>query len=227
MLKRLGLALLIAGAAAAVHAADKPPVVVELYQSQGCSSCPPADLNVNAIAGRPDVLALSFSVTYWDQLGWKDTFAKDAFTSRQYDYAHGFKRAQVATPQVVINGRSDLVGNNREQLLTAIDRAAPLAGPGLTVAGGKVSIAGGPATGVADVWLVRYDPRLQQVPVRRGENAGKTLPHRNIVKELVNLGAWTGKPQSYALPAGADPALKTAILLQAHKGGPILSARKV
>ena len=227
MLKRLGLALLIAGAAASVRAADKAPVVVELYQSQGCSSCPPADLNVNAIADRPDVLALSFSVTYWDQLGWKDTFAKDAFTSRQYDYAKGFRRAQVATPQVVINGRSDLVGNNREQLLAAIDRAAPLAGPALSVAAGKVSIAGGGASGAADVWLVRYDPRVQQVAVRRGENAGKTLPHKNIVKELVNLGAWTGKAQTYALPAAADPALKTAILVQAHKGGPILSARKV
>src|SRR4029079_9101071 len=130
------------------------------------------------------------------------------------------------TPQVVINGRNDLVGNNREQLLKAIDRTPPLAGPALNVSGGKVSIAGGPASGAADVWLVRYDPRVPQVAVRRGENAGKTLPHRNIVKELVNLGAWTGKAQTYALPAPTDPALKTAVLLQAHKGGPILSAAK-
>jgi hypothetical protein len=227
MLKHLGLALLIAGAAIPVRAADKPPVVVELYQSQGCSSCPPADLNVNALADRADVLALSFAVTYWDQLGWKDTFARDAFTARQYDYAKGFKRSQVATPQVVINGRSDLVGNNRAQLLDAIATAAPLAGPALSVSGGKVVIGAAPARPEADVWLVRYDPRVQQVAVRRGENAGKTLPHRNIVRELVRLGPWTGKPATFALPVTTDPNLKTAVLVQARRGGPILSAAKI
>jgi hypothetical protein len=226
MLKRLGLALLLSVAGLSAHAAAKPPVVVELYQSQGCSSCPPADLNVNALADRPDVLALSFAVTYWDQLGWKDTFARDAFTARQYDYAKGFKRSQVATPQVVINGRSDLVGNNRAQLDAAIAKAAPLPGPALTVSAGKVSIAASAAPAEADVWLVRYDPRVQQVAVRRGENAGKTLPHRNIVKELVRLGAWTGKSATFALPAASDPNLKTAILVQARRGGPILAAVK-
>jgi hypothetical protein len=227
MLKRVGLALALAAGALSAQAAGKPPVVVELYQSQGCSSCPPADHNVNALADRPDVLALSFSVTYWDRLGWKDTFAKDAFTARQYDYAKGFKRNSVATPQVVINGRSDLVGNNRAQLDAAIAKAAPLPGPTVTFAAGKVTIAAAPATGEADVWLVRYDPRIQQVAVRRGENAGKTLPHRNIVRELVRLGSWTGKPASFVLPAAADPNLKTAILVQTRVGGPILAAAKV
>jgi hypothetical protein len=226
MLKRLGLALAIMAGAVSVQAAAKPPVVVELYQSQGCSSCPPADLNINALADRADLLALSFSVTYWDQLGWKDTFAKDAFTARQYDYAKGFKRSQVATPQVVINGRSDLVGNNRAQLDAAIAKATPLAGPALAVSGGKVSVAAGAAPAEAEVWLVRYDPRVQQVAVRRGENAGKTLPHRNIVKELIRLGPWTGQAASFALPATSDPNLKTAILVQARRGGPILAAVK-
>jgi hypothetical protein len=89
-----------------------------------------------------------------------------------------------------------------------------------------VSIAKGPAA-QADVWLVRYDPRLHQVPVGRGENAGKTLPHRNIVRELVRLGASTGAPASFALPAAKDLALKTAILVQGKAGGPILSAAKL
>jgi hypothetical protein len=225
MLKALAIAFVTVASAVSVDAADKPPVVVELYQSQGCSSCPPADLNINAIADRPDVIALSFAVTYWDQLGWKDTFAKPAFTQRQWDYAHGFHRGEVATPQVVINGRSDIVGNDRRQLDAAIAKAPPLPGPAISVAGGKVSVgAGAPAD--AEVWLVRYDPRTHRVPIARGENAGKTLPHRNIVRQLVRLGAWTGKPAGFALPPAGDPALKTAILVQARKGGPVLSAAK-
>jgi hypothetical protein len=131
----------------------------------------------------------------------------------------------VATPQVVINGRSDVVGNNRAQLEAAIARAPPLAGPAIIVASGKVTLgAGAPAD--ADVWLVRYDPRVHQVAIGRGENAGKTLPHRNIVRQLVRLGAWTGKAASFDLPAASDLALRTAILVQAKKGGPILAAAR-
>src|SRR5580693_943584 len=100
--------LMPTGAARAADLAH--PVVVELFQSQGCSSCPPANANVMAIADRPDVLALSFGVTYWDSLGWKDTFASPKFTARQWDYAHGLGHSNVFTPQVVINGRRDGVG---------------------------------------------------------------------------------------------------------------------
>ena len=80
------------------------PTVVELFESQGCSDCPPANTNVNALAARSDILALNFAVTYWDQLGWKDTFAKPAYTARQWDYSNAAGRGQVATPQVIING---------------------------------------------------------------------------------------------------------------------------
>ena len=225
MFRRL-IVSLAALSAVSVQAAEKPPVVVELYQSQGCSSCPPADLNVNAIADRPDVLALSFAVTYWDQLGWKDTFASPAYTQRQWDYAHAFKRGEVATPQVVVNGRSDLVGNNRAQLDAAIAKAAPLPGPILSLAANKLQIGAG-ATTNADVWLVRYDPRTHQVPIARGENAGKTLPHRNIVRELTRLGAWTGKPATFTVPDWKDSPLKTAVLVQVHGGGPILGAARI
>src|SRR5436189_5311338 len=127
--------LLALALAAPVTAQPRPPVVVELYQSQGCSSCPPAEHNLNALADRPDVLALNFAVTYWDQLGWKDTFANPAYTQRQWDYAHGvFKRNQVATPQVVVNGRADLVGNNRSQLDAAVAKAVALPGPAINLA---------------------------------------------------------------------------------------------
>lgn len=220
------LFLALAAGAPAVAADRARPTVVELFQSQGCSSCPPANANVMAVADRPEVLALSFQVTYWDQLGWKDTFAHPAFTGRQWDYARAWKRPQVATPQVVVNGRRDLIGYNRGELegaLRSADRGA--GGPTVSVAGGRATVSAAPGPGArADVWLVRYDPRTVAVPIRRGENGGKTLPHRNVVRELVRLGAWEGRARAYDLPAPGDPALRTAVLVQAGPGGPILGA---
>ena len=98
-------AMIGAGVQPALATDAAHPTVVELFQSQGCSSCPPAIANINAIAARPDILALTFAVTYWDQLGWKDTFARPEFTGRQWDYAHAGGRSQVATPQTIVNGR--------------------------------------------------------------------------------------------------------------------------
>lgn len=95
-------------------------MVVELYQSQGCSSCPPAIANINAIADRPAVLALTFAVTCWDRLGWKDTFARPAFTARQWEYARAGGRGQVATPQTIVNGRAVTNGGDRAALLRTI-----------------------------------------------------------------------------------------------------------
>ena len=223
------LALLAAGLGLApAPAAQAQPVVVELFQSQGCSSCPPADANLNAIADRPDVLALSFAVTYWDQLGWKDTFASPLFTARQYAYARGLHHSNVATPQVVINGRRDLVGNDRPALDAAIHAAGEPAGASLAIARGSVAIAAGPAPARgADIWLVRYDPRVQLVAIRRGENGGKTLPHRDIVRQFVRLGGWFGAARSFPLPRGGGAGLKTAILVQTADGGPILAAAKL
>jgi hypothetical protein len=200
------------------------PTVVELFQSQGCSSCPPAVANINALADRPDLLALSFSVTYWDQLGWKDTFAKPEFTARQVAYGHAFGDGAY-TPEVVINGHNDLVGQNRRQLETAIAKSAPLQGPGVSVSGGSVTV-GAAAGGAADVWLVRYDPRVQNVDISAGENSGVLLAHRNIVRALVRLGGWSGAAQTYAIPGGGDSAWRTAILVQRSNAGPILAALK-
>lgn len=226
-------AITLAAAALALAACTQParaadpgrPVVIELFQSQGCSSCPPANANLNAIADRPDVLALSFAVTYWDNLGWKDTFARDTYTQRQWDYAHGLHHGNVYTPQMVVNGRRDIVGVNPGEVAAAIRSAGSPAGPAVSVASGALSIAKGEAPkGGADVWLVRYDPRVQQVAVKRGENGGRTLPHRNIVRQLTRLGAWTGSAASFAIPAGGDANLRTAILVQGAHGGPILAA---
>jgi len=218
--------LALTAALAAGGAARAQPVqVVELFTSQGCSSCPPADLAVAAISGRPDVLALSFGVTYWDDLGWKDTFGQKKFTDRQWDYAHGLHHNQVATPQVVVNGRMDVIGQDPREIDAAIARVRLTAGPEVALTPASASVSGPAPLRAAVVWLVRYNPAVQQVPIRRGENGGKTLPIKNAVKELTRLGDWTGGDKSFALPAG-PAGLKTAILVQAGTGGPILAAAK-
>lgn len=213
-------------AARVATASAAAPVVVELFQSQGCSSCPPANANVNAIAGRPEVLALSFGVTYWDQLGWTDSFAKPQYTARQWDYARAAGRPQVATPQVIVNGDRAIVGSNAAQLEKELTAAgSPKGGPALVIEGASVKI--GQGKGPASVvWLVRYDPKENQVAIRAGENGGRTLPHRNIVRELVRLGDWSGAQTSFALPAAGEAGLRTAVLVQRGTGGPITAAVK-
>ena len=235
MIKFIAPILLAAGAAVvagatqwsapAAPAPHHAPVLVELYQSQGCSSCPPANANLNAIADRPDVVALSFGVTYWDQLGWKDSFASPQYTARQWDYAHFNHRDNVATPQMWINGRQTIVGGDGGQLAEAV-RNASSDGPAISVAGNNVEIGAGAAPRApVGVWLARYDPRTVQVAIRAGENGGRTLPHKNIVKSLTLIGRWTGKPAHFALPTAAG-GLASAVFLQAGKGGPVLAAAK-
>lgn len=233
-LSLLAAALATAGAAFAIsvqgvsHTQIHPrlthPTVIELFQSQGCSSCPPA-LNVLAReADRPDVIALNFAVTYWDQLGWKDRFAKPAFTARQWDYARFNRRAQVATPQLVINGTGFVNGGDREEVDRAIERfAAVRPGPSLAIHGTKLLIGSGAPLASVTVWLVSYDPRTLNVPIGSGENAGRTLPHRNIVRTLAALGSWRGEAVALPLPPPL-PYLRRAVLLQEGQGGPILAA---
>ena len=203
------------------------PTVVELFQSQGCSSCPPAIANINAIADRPEILALTFAVTYWDQLGWKDTFAKPEFTKRERDYASTGTSA-FATPQTVINGRKTVNGGNRAELLAAIHETnRGLGGPQISYADGKAIIGNAAASRAAIVWLVRYDTRDLKVPIRAGENGGRTLSHRNVVRSLVPIGTWQGKSIAITMPAVRDSNLRTAILVQSGKGGPIIAAGRL
>lgn len=204
------------------------PTVVELFQSQGCSSCPPANAVLNSIADRPDILALSFAVTYWDRLGWNDVFAHPAFTARQWEYSKAGGRTQVSTPQMIVNGRGVLVGSNRgqaEAYIKRFDRGA--SGPAIAASRDRVGIGAGPAAQPANVWLVRYDPRVHQVPIRAGENGGRTLPHKNIVREIYLLGKWTGEAVSFAVPAAKNGSLKSAVLVQDGPGGAIVAARKL
>jgi hypothetical protein len=210
-----------------VAGSSRTPVVVELFQSQGCSDCPPAQENLNGLADRPDVLALSYGVTYWDYLGWKDSFASRQFTQRQLDYSARNHGIGVATPQYWINGRQTVLGANPLRVSQLIDQADSSAGPPLSVAGSNLSVGAGvaPPDG-ADVWLVRYDPRTIQVAIRAGENGGRTLPHREIVRQLIRIGRWSGMPQTIVLPGDATDGLKSAVLVQAGAGGPILAATK-
>lgn len=205
----------------------RQPVVVELFQSQGCSSCPPANAHLNTIADRADILALSFAVTYWDRLGWKDTFASPGFTNRQQDYAAA-GRGQVATPEFIVNGTYAVVGSNRAALEAAIAKAGgAIGGPKIAMEGSGIRVGKAPVGKAATVWLVRYDPRSRDVPIRAGENGGRTLPHRNIVRELIKLGTWSGPAVALKIPSPPERGLKTAVLIQRGAGGPILSAHKI
>jgi hypothetical protein len=213
----------VVGMAMPAHAADRSPTVVELFTSQGCSSCPPANANLGKISRRPDVLALSFSVTYWDYLGWKDTFGKPEFTQRQITYEPALNQPGPYTPQMVVNGLATTVGNRLDDVEALLAAAQPLNGPSLALRGGTVQVGSSETTLPADVWLIRYDPAIEAVPVARGENRGSTLPHTHVVRRLDRLGMWNGRRASFTLPA-SEHGLKTAVLVQRPNGGPILSA---
>ncbi|MCB2064765.1 MAG: DUF1223 domain-containing protein [Novosphingobium sp.] len=207
--------------------ASSAPVIVELFQSQGCSSCPPANAYLNRIADRGDVVALSFAVTYWDQLGWKDTFAKPAFTKRQRDYAR-LGVGQVATPEMVVNGSVAVVGSNQVKFDRAIAEARfGLDAPGLSVDADKVRVGASASKVAARIWLVRYDPKVRNVPIHAGENFGRTLPHRGVVRELVDLGSWNGKALSLDLPKARESGLRGVVLVQREPLGAIITARRL
>ena len=217
--------VMLASTVAASAVEQKPLTVVELFQSQGCSDCPPANANVMALSGRPDLLTLSFGVTYWDYLGWKDTFASPLYTARQWDYVHAFHHAEVYTPQVVVNGRADIVGRDRPALEALIARQANPSPPDVRIASGAVTVGAG-KPGTYQVWLVRFDPNVENVPIARGENGGLTLPHKNVVKQLVKLGEWNGRQASYVIPAPSRSGLREAVLVQSGPGGAIVAAAR-
>ena len=220
------LALALAAAYPAFAADAERPVLVELFQSQGCSSCPPANANLIRFAARKDALALTFAVDYWDSLGWKDTFSKPEFTARQWAYAKAMSHSEVFTPQVVVNGRADGTGLEDGEMASLANRADRGAtGPDVTFEPGAVRIGAGsaPKEG-AEVWLARYQPGVVEVAVRRGENAGRTLPHTNVVRQFIRLGRWSGEAERLPLPASETPGLADAVLVQAAGAGPILAA---
>ncbi|MCJ2036438.1 DUF1223 domain-containing protein [Methylobacterium sp. J-068] len=215
----LGPVMLVSGPALA------RPVVMELFTSQGCSSCPPAEVLLGEFAGRDDLLALGFHVTYWDDLGWKDTASFEGATERQATYA-GRLGERNFTPQLVIDGRRSVVGSRRTEAASAIAAARAEIGPEteITVArrNGRVAVTVGPGKGSARVILVGFDRSLR-TPVARGENSGRTLVQANVVRSLRTLGTWSGEPLQFseALPAGQD----AAVIVQQSDGRILGAAR--
>ena len=219
------------GFAGLAHAEPRP-AVIELFTSEGCNSCPPAEAYVGELAGRSDVLALSFHVDYWDDLGWRDRFGLSQSVERQRTYARSLRLSGVYTPQVVIDGRADYVGSNRG----AIDRALKSSRDGvpvsLSVVDGEARVRldppGGsqPAKGQpADVVLVAY-LRKAVSPIGRGENAGRTLEEFNIVRAVQPLGHWDGSTQEFHTKLASLPQDTTdvAVLVQSPGQGGIVAA---
>lgn len=239
-IRRLGAAgcgclalVLCAGAASAETRA-----VVELFTSQGCSSCPPADEVLGELARDPQILALSFAVDYWDFLGWKDTFARPEFSRRQKGYAEARGDGAVYTPQVVVNGRNHLVGSDR----TAIEAEIAEGAGSLTVIVNAVrdgdriivNLPDGPkpTQGDVSVWIASYREPVR-VTIADGENAGSAITYTNLVDRWQVLGMWDGSAMTVALPV-SDIADETtagfAVVVQSKSGGrpgPILGATRV
>ena len=214
--------------AAVARPAAADPVVVELYTSQGCQECWRANEILMELAERPNILALTFPVDYWDYLGWEDSFAQPAFTQRQDHYRRALRLRMLGTPQVVVDGQAHATGLDEAAVdsLVRAHRGTPKGAPDAQIIsrGRRAAVAAGRVPpGGADVWLVRYDPRELNVTITKGENRGRTVPHRNVVRELVHLGAWTGRPRIFRLPRANAPDLKTTVLVQARRTGGVLA----
>ncbi|MEH6662368.1 MAG: DUF1223 domain-containing protein [Parasphingorhabdus sp.] len=207
------------------------PVVIELFTSQGCSSCPPADLLARRLAKDDSLLVITRPVTYWDRLGWKDTLAREDNTRLQRAYADkGDEGSGVYTPQMVVNGGGGAVGS-RENDIRSLVRRADRSGPVVTAvpddSGQMIVTITGKSDYLAGVSLIALSSS-ETVRIGRGENGGRTMHYVNVVKAERNLGSWRGKPTRFVIArenltiAGAD---RYAILVQRPGAGPIVAAK--
>lgn len=232
---RVGLAASLCLSVAASAGQPKRPVVVELYTSQGCASCVPADALLAKLAKRPDVLPLSLSVTYWDMLGWKDTLATETNTRRQKAYASVMGHSAVYTPQMIVDGVADVVGSREQQVWSAIDaRAQSAAAEDVPIAlhetkdelqigiGASQEHAGQPST----VWLFHIKNQAT-VWIGGGENDGRTMTYHNVVGDLRAVGQWKGEPLKIELPRSAMEGLPhdaVAVVVQKSGYGHVVGA---
>lgn len=203
------------------------PVVVELFTSQGCSSCPPADAALGNLAERKDVLALSFHVDYWDHTGWKDPFSSKEFTHRQHTYNKVLGLKSNYTPQMVIDGRFETVGSDSNRTEQYIRQASAEATniPIMAHNSGNqfwVKITeNGPTATASDIWLIGYD-RKHLTPVTRGENKGLTLKNTHVVRYLEQIGQWHSEPFSERIIVPWDKAPDFyAVIVQESNQGPM------
>ncbi len=227
----LGAGAVMAGTARESLGALARPVVIELFTSQGCSSCPPADAFLTELRSTLNVVTLSYHVDYWDYLGWKDTLGSPEYSQRQYDYARARGDMDVYTPQMIVEGREHFVGSNRNLVLEAIRKAqAEPVGVPLTLADeGKelvVKIGSAASPAEATVWLMPISPAIT-VKILKGENAGDEIIYHNVVRGLVPAGMWSGEAKTLTLPKDAvlRPDCKGCVaLVQQGKAGPILGS---
>lgn len=231
--------LSIGGAAATIlggaAAASDGLVVVELFTSQGCSSCRPADALLAELSQRPGVIALSLHVDYWDYLGWRDTLGSADCARRQRDYARRRGDAQVYTPQVIVNGQDVIVGSDRQGILDAIAREPARQRRGfvpVSVASRQrelvIEVAAAPSRHPpteATLWVLTVVPKVV-IEIGRGENAGQTVSYTNVVRKIVPAGVWYGEKLALSLPKAAilGDGTVCAALLQIDGTGPIIGA---
>ncbi len=210
--------------------------VLELYTSQGCNSCPPADALLGIYAKRDDLVALTLPVDYWDYLGWKDTFASPKFTARQRAYAKERGDGRIYTPQIVVNGMAHVLGRSAADIDRAIAQTSArftasrvpittrIEGARIVIEAGDAALASG--TTEATIWLAVLQKEAE-VPVRSGENRGKSLKYYNVVRELTTVGMWKGKAERFELARDAVKLPDTqsgAVLIQSGTAGPIIGA---
>jgi hypothetical protein len=210
------------------------PIVIELFTSQGCSDCPAADRLVTELSKRKDVIALSLPITYWDMLGWKDTYATDSNTQRQKSYARAMSHSGIYTPQMIIDGRFDVVGNQRDKVMAAL-AARTNDGLGETLIPITIGAVSGrleiviPAARTktkpfGTIWVMRT---LGQgaVNIEQGENRNHVLTYTNVVRDLQRAGEWTGEAMKIDLPLNLRVKQDgVAVILQARDYGPVLGA---
>ncbi len=238
-LNRRGALALGAGACLATWlrpamAAATRPVVVELFTSQGCSSCPPADQLLGEIKTMPGVIAISINVDYWDYLGWRDTLADKSHSQRQYDYARARGDMDVYTPQIIVDGGSHYVGSNRSVVLAAIKRALeaqPRNPVGMSIADDSdeitVSVSGQPGPAEkSTIWLMPIAPQIA-VKIEKGENTGRDIVYHNVARRIIPAGVWQGEPVTLRLAKKTllTPECTACVaLLQTGAVGPVIGA---
>ncbi len=231
MFKSTATAALIAMISATSVGAEGGPVVVELFTSQGCSSCPPADALMHELAKRDDVIGLALHVDYWDYIGWKDEFADPSHTKRQRGYARQGGRTMIYTPQVVINGQEDVVGAKGRELSRLIDdylSAKPVAAIITARNEGGLTITVSPrqplSGNIFEVQVVQYSPLLH-ASITRGELAGRDLDYSNVVESWHVVGKWDGTAQAtYSVTLASE--LPAVVLIQGAGYGPIVAAAR-
>jgi len=236
MIRRLACLVIAASVALpllhrTVTAAERAsPTVVELFTSQGCSACPPADALLGDLAKRPGVIALTFNVDYWDYLGWADTLAQPANSKRQRWYAERFKMRYTYTPQIVVQGVLQGAAADLAEVNAQIVQASGMRGLALRLeraeGGIRLHLPATETDGAAQVLLAAYDHR-RDADVAKGENAGRRLTYTNVVRKIVPVGTWNGTAQTLDLPWDKAWGEKCVVIVQNLESGAILGAAEL